>query len=480
MTKRILHSPFCIFIFPMPTPGQTLRAAREAKKLSLKQAMQATRIRVHYLEAMEADDLSGLPSVAQARGFLRAYAEFLGLNAGEFLAAPGASPAPEADSSASSALTTPRPASAAETESSPQPGASPLQPAPAARADSNVFTTPTTLSPDSIAEAESKPQPSPAPISNAPSDLLLRDIGISLRLRREALSLTLDEIERHTRIRKANLQHLETGELDELPSPVQARGTLNTYASFLDMNAEALLLQFAEALQARRAERQPSIAPRKNRPTFSPFLRRFMSPDLIFGTTMVVIIFALVLWGAVRISEAGNSAQATTGPSISDVLLATPSAQAAPTSQNAAGLEELATPIVSGAEFPTEALTTPTPLPGTVVQITLLISERTLLRVLVDGELKLNERVVPGAALTFEGNQSVEVLTGNGAAVQVLFNQLDQGRMGSLGEVVNLIYTLKGVATPTPTPTPTPSNTPRFQRTPTLTLTPSLAPVVEP
>ncbi len=439
----------------MPTPGQTLRAAREAKKLSLKQAFQATRIRLHYLEALEADDLSGLPSAAQARGFLRAYAEFLGLNAAELAPRPEFSPAPAAGEDSP-----PQPASHAPAESTPQPEpAAESEPGPPP--DSPVLT-------ESTARAESG------------SDSILREIGVSLRLRREALSLTLDEIERHTRIRRANLGRLEAGRLDELASPVQARGMLNAYATFLDMNGEALLLRFAEALQARREERQPAPASKRAAPGPAPFLRRFISPDLIFGAAMIIIFFSLIVWGAVRIFEPENAAQATEGPSISDILLATPSAQAAPTSQNAAGLEELATPIVSGAEFPTEALTTPTPLPGTVVQITLLISERTLLRVLVDGELKLNERVAPGAALTFEGNQSVEVLTGNGAAVQVLFNQLDQGRMGSLGEVVNLIYTLNGVETPTPTSSPTPSNTPRFQRSPTLTLTPSLAPVVEP
>lgn len=433
----------------MPTPGQLLRAARESKKLSLKQVMQTTRIRLHYLEAMEADDFSSLPSAAQARGFLRSYAQFLGLDAAELAPRPEISSAPEAAPAATSPESAPQPA--AEIEPGPPPEIPPLQPNSPVRAD-------------------------------LASEALLREIGLSLRLRREALSLTLEEIERHTRIRKANLQRLESGMLDELASPVQARGMLNAYADFLDMNSEALLMRFAEALQARRAERQPAPAPNAARPKASlpPLLRRFISPDLIFGATMILIFFGLIVWGAVRVFEPENTASATEGPSISDVLLATPSAQAAPTSQNASPLEELATPIVSGAEFPTEALTTSTPLPGTVVQITLLISERTLLRVWVDGELKLNERVAPGAALTFEGNQSVEVLTGNGAAVQVLFNQLDQGRMGSLGEVVNLIYTLNGVEKPSATPSPTASNTPRFQRTPTPSATPSLAPVVEP
>lgn len=66
--------------------GPTLRAAREAKGLTLDEVEQATRIRVKFLEALEDDDFGALPSVTQARGFLRNYAQFLGLDAHDMLA----------------------------------------------------------------------------------------------------------------------------------------------------------------------------------------------------------------------------------------------------------------------------------------------------------------------------------------------------------------------------------------------------------
>lgn len=65
------------------TIGQKLRGSREEKRLSLEQVSAATRVRLHYLEALERDDLSAIPSAAQARGFLRIYADYLGLNADE-------------------------------------------------------------------------------------------------------------------------------------------------------------------------------------------------------------------------------------------------------------------------------------------------------------------------------------------------------------------------------------------------------------
>ncbi len=64
----------------MKTVGQVLQAARNAQKLDLKDVSRITCIRVSFLEAIEADDYGQLPSGAVARGFIRNYCEFLGLN----------------------------------------------------------------------------------------------------------------------------------------------------------------------------------------------------------------------------------------------------------------------------------------------------------------------------------------------------------------------------------------------------------------
>jgi hypothetical protein len=59
--------------------GARLKQARELRRLTLQQVSEITKVRPHYLQALENDDLSAIPSVAQARGFLRIYAEFLEL-----------------------------------------------------------------------------------------------------------------------------------------------------------------------------------------------------------------------------------------------------------------------------------------------------------------------------------------------------------------------------------------------------------------
>ena len=65
--------------------GSSLREARERQKLELSQVAGATRIRARYLQAVEDERFDILPGGAYAKGFLRTYADYLGLDAQQFV-----------------------------------------------------------------------------------------------------------------------------------------------------------------------------------------------------------------------------------------------------------------------------------------------------------------------------------------------------------------------------------------------------------
>lgn len=67
--------------------GGGLRAARERAGLTLEQAQADTRIRARYLAALEDERYDLLPAEAYARGFLRCYAVYLGLDGQRYLSA---------------------------------------------------------------------------------------------------------------------------------------------------------------------------------------------------------------------------------------------------------------------------------------------------------------------------------------------------------------------------------------------------------
>ncbi len=64
----------------MFSPGATLRAAREKRKLSLAEIAEMTRIKVHIITAIENNDFSGIAAPLYGKGFIKLYAEAVGLD----------------------------------------------------------------------------------------------------------------------------------------------------------------------------------------------------------------------------------------------------------------------------------------------------------------------------------------------------------------------------------------------------------------
>ncbi len=427
--------------------GQQLRQKREQRSLTIDQAASATRIRARYLNAMETGEFELLPSPVHARGFLRAYAEFLELDAEPILTELEGKQTLEPANQASPAS---QPTNEPEATSSPKP-------------------------PSSVDQGIG--------VGSAPgesAEAIFIEVGKQLSHQRELLGLSLEDIERHTHLRRHYLQALEAGDLDSLPSPVQARGMLNNYAVFVGLDPETLLLRFADGLQARlQAKRsvqsgsRPAIS-HPEQPAPAP-VRRFLSTDMLIGGSIALFLIAFVVWGAIRIFGSLSTGVATpTAPSIAEVLLATSTPSETPTA-----LPPSATPLAPQQLFPTFPVATGT-ITGTVtspqqlgVQVYLTIRQRGWMRVTVDGKVEFDGRVTPGSAYPFVGGSQVEVLTGNGAAIQLFFNGVDYGTIGEFGELVDQIYTLQGILAPTSTVTQTPTATSAVTAIPTQTFTPA-------
>ena len=62
------------------TLGEHLQRKREESGLSLQEISEKTRIRTYYLESIEKGEYHRLPCLPYNRGFVRAYAEYIGVN----------------------------------------------------------------------------------------------------------------------------------------------------------------------------------------------------------------------------------------------------------------------------------------------------------------------------------------------------------------------------------------------------------------
>jgi cytoskeleton protein RodZ len=422
--------------------GRELRQARLDQGYTLEQAAKNTHIRLQYLEALEAGDFDSLPSITQARGFMRVYAGFLKLNPDTMVS---------------------------------------ILDAPLAEPEESPYIPYTTESPAAQEEIEAEKTRRELVLKG---QAIIVDLGQSLRQQRETLGISLQDVERHTHLRVHYLRALEAGDLSSLPSPVQGRGMLKNYATFLGMDTDLLLMQFAEALQTEYASRQPErVRPQisEKKPKKVSPLRRFLSGDLLLISGIVVFLVVFISWGIFQIASARDDLTPTPdAPSIADVL-APPDISVTPLATQME-LEDGPSPgitqegLTEGNAEPTTVADLPLidPSQGSL-QVYVSARQRAWMRVTVDGEVEFEGIVVIGTVYPFSGFEQIEVITGNGSGLIIYFGGENLGPMGFFGEVVNRIYTAEGVLNPTPTITPTVTQTPQVTSTPPPTL-PSIQP----
>ena len=449
--------------------GEQLRTIRESKHQSLEQAAQATHIRLKYLQALENDDYLSLPSDVQGKGFLRLYAGFLGLPILPLLDQWNNRFSPVVKAQDTNARQQTNDGGDITSDTS---GSNTLKPQKDLR-DQNE-TNISISTPQKAPEIEQ-----PGVIQETKAGLIFVEIGQKIHEQRENLGLSLSDVERHTHIRSHYLQRIEEGRIDLLPSSVQGRGMVSSYARFLEMETESILLRFAEGLQAERmqklAEQQkPQEEKPKKITRKMPPWRMLLTPDVLVGGGVVVLFLALSIWGISRISSVKKENSQPTAPSISQILLNSSDDMGTTTATFQSefvspDMEFNGTPIAQTGGSEILATATFPVIDNAPLQIYIVAHQRAWMRIISDGKEVYRGRVVPGNAYPFSGNEQVELLTGNAAALQVYFNQTDLGILGVVGQAMGLNFTKNGMQTPTPIFTATATQT----IAPTMTLQPS-------
>ncbi len=464
-SDRLTQAFVIILVIMSDTIGELLKKTRLEKGLTLDEVFQALHIRPHFLDALERDQRELLPSDVQGRGFLRMYADFLCLPVSPLMIA-----------WENNSVIAQEPEKVVEelpiAESLPSTSEKPeVEPAPL---------------PEPIQENEPEPEPV-AEEELKPSGTIFHEIGGDLRQRREILGISLSDIEQHLHIRLHYLKALEAGKVDDLPSLAQGRGMLSNYARFLELDTEAMLMRFAEAQQARRVER---VVPQSSTngysrhpqaPSKPSVLKRFLTPDLLVISLVILVFFGFAIWSAAQVNAITTQEKKITPPSIAQMLLITPSQTVDASTSLPGGAmntpvdEAESTKETSGNEEPTPVPT----LDNLPLQVYVIASQRAWMRITADGKVVFDGRVMTGNAYPYSAKNTIQLETGNGAAVEVYFNQKDLGKMGTVGQVVNLVFSQEGMITPTASFSATPIATPLFTVTlqptatlPTSTITP--------
>ena len=501
--------------------GNILRETREQKGVSIKDASDSLHIRIPYLQALESGRAEIIPSAVQARGFLRIYAEYLNLNAADVIQEwdnPGSTqlskkteetPDQNSNSESAASFSTQIPAVPVSYENNqtnpvfpqppvipgnaqyppnrypnninypgvqPQPSSPqnfPMQPPVSEPSDSNSALTEITKENKpkkekkrikiELFQKKNKEDAKKPEVKENAQDLF-NSIGDELSFRRKFLALSLADCESQTLIRSIYLESMEKGNFEQLPSLIQARGMLNNYASFLDLDVDAVMLKFATALQLlsekknKRDDENKKQKPAKK----AGRLKKFFTPDLFVGIFVIVGITGIIIYSAITITAYRRSISEPTadlGVSLLEQYLDTTRTPeflptSSPTPISAGQTSNLLSEITETETTEAEEFISSQP-----VQLFINANQRALMRIVSDGKEVFSGRTLPNNTYPFDAENEIVLSISNADAISVVYNQQNMGRLGKLGEVMTVIFTSSMAATPTPQFSPTPTNT---------------------
>jgi cytoskeleton protein RodZ len=161
------------------TIGEYLKEKRLEKHIQLEQIAQTTHIRLKYLEALEKDRLNAFPSRVHGRGFLRMYADYLGVPAQPLLDA------------WDSGIIQQEPDHPSQPEEIKEEQVESIQQEISLTIGKDEY------APPGIEAEEQTPGIEEVPSSSEASEIF-KEIGQTIREQRESLGLTLNDVERFT------------------------------------------------------------------------------------------------------------------------------------------------------------------------------------------------------------------------------------------------------------------------------------------
>ena len=244
-------------------------------------------------------------------------------------------------------------------------------------------------------------------------------LGEEFRSAREARGITLSEVAEQIHIRSVYLNAIENEEWTAIGAPVYVRGFIRTYARFLGLDAEDAVGRFNESAPAERPASTASVSLDEREGSG-------LSIWAVLGALVALALVGFVAYEYWQYVHGGSGrvpvAAATAAPQPG--AAATGSQTPAPGASGSPSAEPSATPASTARH-----------------QIAIHLTQRSWLRVSIDGSTQLEGIYPAGTSRTFTGSVA-DVRAGNAGGVTVALNGRPPAPMGKDGDVVEQRYPL--------------------------------------
>jgi len=282
----------------------------------------------------------------------------------------------------------------------------------------------------------------------------MESFGAYLKDERESRKISLDEISRATKIRRAILEAIERDEGEVLLPEAVVKGFIRTYARHIGLDPKEVMATYAE-------RQKGDEAPEKGRPL--PGVKRRIPVKYVFagGVCVLIIIMTSLLFFYERGSREGaHEAVLATIPTEQTTMVPAGDLQASPSlpsveepmplqtppvgAEEAQEIKEVRkvreVPEVSEVETEEEVVAVQEETPPPVREHTLVItaSERTWIQIQEGSSLPFDVILYAGDSFTRQSSHQLAIVIGNAGGVTVIFDGKELESLGNDGQVVRL------------------------------------------
>ncbi|MDY7016232.1 MAG: DUF4115 domain-containing protein [Cyanobacteriota bacterium] len=250
----------------------------------------------------------------------------------------------------------------------------------------------------------------------------IQQLGIRLRERRQADSMSIEKVSAQTRISPRLLQAIEEAEIEALPQSVYLKGLLKRYADALGLNGSELAEQFplGDVLEG--------LTPSWQHISYSK--PRSLPLYFSYVFALVSVISGLSYW-----FQRSNPAE------VSRIGDREPQANRAAREDSPVRAAKRATPSAPEQSPPPVASISATQRANekpVVVDITL--KDECWLQVVADGKTQFEGILKKGEQRTWDAKEELVIRAGNAGGVVIAFNNEQARPLGEPGEVETVTY----------------------------------------
>lgn len=233
-------------------------------------------------------------------------------------------------------------------------------------------------------------------------------LGKYLKRERELRKIPLREVAKKTRVREYFLRAIEEDQYDLLPVVTYVRGFLLSYAKYLGLDPNDVLLRY-ESFLKRGSITPPEV---QNQKKITWIIKYRWA---IGGTISICLIASYFLF----LRPSGPPIEPiSVKPTIKETIPPVPS------------------PQIAGTTF------IPQEKP---FSLQLKAVEETWVSIRVNGQLEKEMTFKPGESATYRAMNRIQLIVGNAGGLDLVFNERLLERFGKSGQVIALIFTPKGV-----------------------------------